>query len=71
MEIIILGVILGIVLITSLAMCLYLTYMEEKNKCYHKWEEVSRSNWKNNLGGEFIKVELKCEKCGEVTCRRL
>jgi len=60
----------GIVFLVMLFVA-FMTYLEEKRKCKHKWEEGPRSLWGNGFGGDFIKVELRCKICGDVEVRRI
>ena len=66
-------ILLGIFLILFLIVLIMYIY-EERNKCKHIWEETNRSNWSRkwgNIDRDFIKVELKCRKCGEVESREI
>ena len=64
------ALIIGFVLVLVLIVMIMYIY-EERNKCKHIWEEINRSRWHSELFGDFIKVELKCRKCGEIESRRI
>ena len=48
-----------------------MTYLEEKNRCKHIWEETERFRGTNMLGTMCSVVHLKCIKCGEVKSKNL
>lgn len=67
------ALIIGFVLVLVLIVMIMYIY-EERNRCKHIWEETNRSNWSRkwgNIDREFIKVELKCRRCGEVESREI
>ena len=69
-EIIIIFGLLGFMLIV-LGICVLLAYLEQKNKCEHKWEETERISGTNMFGGLATEVHLKCIKCGDIEKRTL
>ena len=61
------GIFLGLIML----ICLYLTYLEEKRKCKHTWEETERIRGRSIGGFLVTEVYLKCIKCGDVKVQRL
>ena len=62
----IIGIFLGMVLFISLVATIVFTYMDEKKKCKHKWEETERFRGINVLGTYTTEVHLRCINCGDV-----
>ena len=63
---------IGIFLVLFMVLLLFMLFYFEYIKCRHIWKEQNRSNWNrisifsNESLGEYIKVELRCNKCGDM-----
>ena len=62
---------LAVVVFMGLIFIGYMTYLEEKRKCKHKWEETNRLVGRNGWGSIVTDVHLRCVKCGDIKKRTL
>jgi len=65
-----LALVIGFI-IFILLICVFMFYLEEKNKCKHKWVETNRNYWKSFAGGDIIRIELTCKLCGDIKIKRI